>query len=145
MTGSWFERLENDVQHDWQRATRFLHHADPTIGLDQSHPPRQETAMSLKQLVDEGRTLLEDGEAKIRQFLDQHAPQIGQLADLIEANPVFGSVERALAIPELAIVVDGFAKALDALVAAHPSPAAAPEAPAAPEQAAEPQLEHSAN
>ena len=101
--------------------------------------------MSLLSIVEEGRTLLEDGESKVRTFLDQHIPQITELANLIESNPIFTSVENALHIPPA--ILDGFAKALDAVAAQYPkpgetapaapeAPAPAPEVPAAPEQPA---------
>lgn len=95
--------------------------------------------MSLKQLVDDGKTILEDGESKIRTFLDEHVPQLASLAELIEANPIFTSVEGALHVPPE--ILNGFAKALDAVAATYPKPEppAAAEVPAQPAPPAEPQ------
>lgn len=133
----WFHRAEDNLRRDWQRAERHFRHATPSISGERTQPPQQqEPAMSLKTILDEGTALLEDGESKVRTFLDQHVPQLTVLADLIETNPIFASVEGALHVPPE--ILNGFAKALDALASAYPKPAEA--APAVgPEQPAEPQ------
>ena len=134
------EHIFNELLTDWQRVSGRLHHHGVTIAPNPPQPAQKGPAMSLKAILDEGKTLLEDGESKVRQFLDEHVPQLADLADLIESNPIFTSVEGALHVPPE--ILNGFAKTLDAIAAAYPKPGdqAAAVAPAAPvEQPAEPQ------
>lgn len=134
------ERIFHELLTGWhdleQRVSGRLHHHGVTIAPNPLQPAQKGPAMSLKTILDEGKTLLEDGESKVRQFLDQHVPQLTGLADLIETNPIFASVEGALHVPPE--ILNGFAKALDAIAAQFPKPdgGSAPEvAPAAAETA----------
>ena len=76
--------------------------------------------MSLSVIVADIRNLAEEGETRFRTILDNHLPQAAQLADLIENNPIFVSVENALHVPPE--ILNGIAKALDALASAYPKP-----------------------
>lgn len=132
MTETIFDRLEQE----WRHVTRVFHHHSPTLGLNRTDHRKQGAIVSLLSIVEEGKTLLEDGESKVRTFLDQHVPQITDLANLIESNPIFASAENALHIPPA--ILNGFAKALDELAAQYPKPGeTTPAAPAAPEQSAQ--------
>jgi hypothetical protein len=122
MTENIFERLAGDWFH---RAGHLHHHGDTIAASHPSARPAQGDPVSLKTILDEGRIVLEDGEAKVRQFLDQHVPQIAGLADLIENNRIFQSAEAALHVPPQ--VLDGVAALLDHYAAAYPKPEAAPE------------------
>lgn len=129
-----------DLEHEWHAiehgaADWFARHArhDTTPShygdtITAGPPPATGAPMSLKTILDEGKTLLDDAESKVHQFLGEHVPQLSSLAELIESNPIFTSVEGALHVPKP--ILDGFAKALDDLAAAYPKPGDAPAAPA---------------
>lgn len=117
---SIFEHLEHEWHDAGQHVSGWFHHHGDNITTDPHDQAAPGAPMSLKTILDEGKTVLEDGEAKVRQFLDQHVPQLSGLADLIETNPIFTSVENALHVPP--DILNGFAKALDALAAAYPKP-----------------------
>jgi len=115
---SIFEHLE----HEWHDAGQhvsdwFRHHGDT---ITAGPPPATGATMSLKTLVDSIETRAREGEAAIGAILQEHLPQAATLANLIETNPIFTSVENALHVPAPAL--DGVVKLLDALAAAYPKP-----------------------
>jgi hypothetical protein len=76
--------------------------------------------MSLKTILADGKALLEDGDAKVRQFLDEHMTQLTQLGDLVEDNRIIASAEAALHAPRP--VLDAIADVLDAIAAQYTRP-----------------------
>lgn len=151
MTQPIFERVMHDLGHAVHSAeddiTSLFHHTSPTstytaTSASTTAQKGPEMGFSLGQLKTDLETAVKgvvddttNAYDKAQTMLEQHLPQVAQLADAAANNPAVEAVLNAVHVP--ADVLTGFADSitkLEAVFAAQPAPTA--PAPAAPAPAA---------